>query len=91
MKGAMNLPARGAGSTLRFQGTGIADGCIGSVFRLFCRILSPREVEWVTSRAHIHILDGIIREPGRPIIGPMLILPIEEWNVSVHACIAEWL
>jgi len=85
MKGPMHLSTVRTGRTLRFQGTSIAGSSIGSVFRLLSLIFSAKQEEWLTSRTDRGIVDGVIRELGRAIIPPMLVLPVEKRNRGSYA------
>jgi hypothetical protein len=78
MKGTMHLSTVRTGRTLRFQGASIAGSSMGSVFRLLSLIFSAKQGEWLTSRTDVGIVDGVIRELGRALLPPMLVLPVEE-------------
>ncbi len=87
MKGTMHLSTIRTGRTLRFQGASIAGSSIGSEFRLLSLIFSAKQGEWLTSRTDVGIVNGVIRELGRALLPPMLVLPVEEGNRGAYASV----
>src|SRR5260370_28780849 len=69
VKRTVNLPTPITGSTLCFAGTGIAGGCICTVFHFLRFFLYPRSQKGLPLRAKIAILFGIVGELGGSVEG----------------------
>src|SRR5260370_34364090 len=88
MERAMHLPIRVTRSTLGRERTSVTSRRLCSVFRLFCLVLHPREMQWLPVGADVEIVRGVIRELGGSIIRRHM-LPIRQRDVGADALIFE--
>src|SRR6266699_3695666 len=88
MERAMHLSTSVTGSTLGLEWTRITGHCLRAVFRFFCLVLHPREMQRLTVGADVEIVRGVIGELGGSIIRRHM-LPIRQRDVGANALIFQ--